>query len=74
MVSELATLGEKVQALVTWRDPRATIIFLFCVVGFLVIVIVPARVTIFIWIIYYLRHPRFRSDLPSIVVNFCLLE
>ncbi|TKY58002.1 QUIRKY protein [Spatholobus suberectus] len=71
LINDLATLGEKLQALFTWRDPRATTIFLmFCVVGFLVTVTVPARVVIFIWITYYLRHPRFRDTLPSVPENF----
>ncbi|KAK7321581.1 hypothetical protein VNO77_32373 [Canavalia gladiata] len=71
MANDLATLGEKVQTLSTWRDPRATTIFLlFCGVGFLVTVTVPAHVVIFIWITYYLRHPRFRSILPSPSQNF----
>ncbi|XP_027333637.1 FT-interacting protein 7-like [Abrus precatorius] len=71
VANDLATLGERVQALSNWRDPRATTIFLlFCVVGFLVTVIVPVRVVIFIWITYYLRHPRFRGILPSVPQNF----
>ena len=71
LTSDLATLGEKLQALVTWRDRRATTVFLlFCSVGFLVTVTVPARAIIFIWITYYLRHPRFREIEPSVLVNF----
>ncbi|XP_020227956.1 FT-interacting protein 7 [Cajanus cajan] len=70
--NDLASIGEMVLAVFTWRDPRATMIFLmFCVVGFLVTITIPARVIIFIWITYYLRHPRYRGcDLPSASVNF----
>ncbi|KAK7383369.1 hypothetical protein VNO78_29046 [Psophocarpus tetragonolobus] len=71
MTDDLAIIGEKLQALVTWRDPIATTMFLlFCGVGFLVSITVPARVIIFIWITYYLRHPRLRNMFPSVVENF----
>ncbi|KAJ1442836.1 Phosphoribosyltransferase C-terminal [Sesbania bispinosa] len=69
--NDLASIGERLQSLSSWRDPRATMIFLlFCVVGFLVTVTIPAQFIICIWITFYLRHPRFRSNLPSIPENF----
>ncbi|KAG4931465.1 hypothetical protein JHK86_048426 [Glycine max] len=71
LTSDLATLGEKLQALVTWGDQRATTVFLlFCGVGFLVTIIVPARALIFIWITYYLRHPRLWEIEPFVLMNF----
>ena len=71
LASDLATILERLHSLSSWRDPRATQMFLlFCVVGFLVTVTVSAKVIIFFGIIYYLRHPRFRSVLPSVPANF----
>ncbi|XP_058725004.1 FT-interacting protein 7-like, partial [Vicia villosa] len=61
-VSYLATIGEKVESLCSWRDPRATtLFFIFCVAGLVVTMILPLQVIIFIWIMFYLRHPRYRS-------------
>ncbi|KAK7310676.1 hypothetical protein RJT34_08322 [Clitoria ternatea] len=71
LVTKLATLLERVQGLSNWRVPRATTMFLlFCGVGFLVSIIVPAQVIIFTCITYYLRHPRFRDSTFSIPQNF----
>lgn len=67
----LATIGERLQSLCSWRDPRATTLFLlFCVVGLLVTIVVPSQVIIFIWIMFYLRHPRFRNSDPLVPHNF----
>ncbi|AES59194.2 FT-interacting protein 3 [Medicago truncatula] len=64
-VDELATILEKLQSLISWRDPRATFIFLvFCVVCLPVTYFVPLKVIIFPCIFIYLRHPRFRSNTP----------
>ncbi|CAL5206215.1 unnamed protein product [Lathyrus oleraceus] len=61
-VSHSATIGEKLQSLCSWRDPRATKSFLsFCFAGFVVTMFLPSQVIIFIWIMFYLRHPRYRS-------------
>ncbi|KAF7805063.1 FT-interacting protein 1-like [Senna tora] len=71
MANDLATIGERLKCLSSWRDPRATTLFLiFCCVSFLVTVTVPAQLIIFIWITFCLRHPRFRGVLPSIPQNF----
>ncbi|KAE9586245.1 putative phosphoribosyltransferase [Lupinus albus] len=70
MVDEIATIGEKVQSLSSWRDEIATFLFaLFCSVGLLVTIIVPTQVLIFLCITYYLWYPRFRSILPSVPEN-----
>jgi len=64
-VDQLATILEKLQSLITWRDPRATRIFLvFCVVCLPITYFVPLKVIIFPCIFIYLRHPRFRSNTP----------
>lgn len=71
MANDVATIGERLQSLRSWRDPRATTLFLiFCCAAFLVTLTLPAKMIIFLWITLCLRHPRFRSVLPSIPHNF----
>ena len=71
VLGDMATQGERVQSLLSWRDPRATIIFLcFCFVACLVTYIAPFRLLIFVSVAYVLRHPRFRVGFPSVVQNF----
>lgn len=73
MANEVATMGERLQSLRSWRDPRATSLFLiFCCVFYIVTLVLPARFIIFLWITFCLRHPRFRSVLPSIPQNFLM--
>ncbi|KAK8557607.1 hypothetical protein V6N13_007965 [Hibiscus sabdariffa] len=71
VVGDMATQGERFQALLSWRDPRATflsVIFcLFAAVGFYA---VPFKVVVALWGIYALRPPRFRSKLPSRALSF----
>ncbi|XP_048504056.1 multiple C2 domain and transmembrane region protein 10 [Beta vulgaris subsp. vulgaris] len=71
VVGDMATQGERFQALLSWRDPRATFLFvilcLFAAIGFYV---VPMKVVVALWGIYYLRPPRFRSKLPAQVFSF----
>ncbi|KAK8496291.1 hypothetical protein V6N13_100140 [Hibiscus sabdariffa] len=71
VVGDMATQGERFQALLSWRDPRATFLFvifcLFAAVGFYV---VPFKVIVALWGIYALRPPRFRSKLPSRALSF----
>ncbi|XVF72129.1 hypothetical protein PTKIN_Ptkin12aG0095400 [Pterospermum kingtungense] len=62
VVGDMATQGERFQALLNWRDPRATFLYvifcLFAAVGFYV---VPFRLVVALWALYALRPPRFRS-------------
>ncbi|XP_057964550.1 multiple C2 domain and transmembrane region protein 10 [Malania oleifera] len=71
VVGDMATQGERFQALLSWRDPRATFLFvmvcLFAAVGFYV---VPIRVVVALWGLYALRPPRFSSRLPSRALSF----
>ncbi|KAJ4832297.1 FT-interacting protein 4 [Turnera subulata] len=71
VVGDMATQGERFQALLSWRDPRATFLFvlmcLFAAVGFYA---VPIRVVVALWGLYMLRPPRFRSKLPSRPLSF----
>ncbi|KAG5022060.1 hypothetical protein JHK85_018402 [Glycine max] len=71
MMADLATQGERVQALLSWRDPRATFLFvIFCFVAVIVTYLVPFRILMFMWVTYVLRPPRFRFDMPAVPQNF----
>ncbi|KAI4349314.1 hypothetical protein L6164_009919 [Bauhinia variegata] len=71
VVGDMATQGERFHALLSWRDPRATFLFVLCcllaAVGFYA---VPIRVVVALWGIYSMRPPRFRSKLPSRALSF----
>lgn len=68
---DLATQGERVQALVTWRDPRATGIFIgFCFLVSVLMYVVPTKMVAVVGGFYYLRHPLFRDRMPSPGLNF----
>lgn len=71
VVGDLATQGERAQAILSWRDSRATSIFIiFSLIWAVFIYITPFQVVAIIVGIYMLRHPRFRSKMPSVPVNF----
>ncbi|KAK4415427.1 FT-interacting protein 1 [Sesamum alatum] len=71
VAGDIATQGERLQSLLSWRDPRATSLFiLFCVCAAVVLYMTPIRVVILAAGLYVLRHPRFRSKLPSVPSNF----
>lgn len=71
VVGDVATQGERVQALLSWRDPRATVIFLvFCLVAATVLYAAPFQVLVLIAGFYAMRHPRFRHKLPPGPINF----
>ncbi|BBN13059.1 hypothetical protein MPTK1_6g00440 [Marchantia polymorpha subsp. ruderalis] len=66
-----ATQGERLQALLSWRDPRATSIFVtFCLVAAIVLYVTPFRVVAVLLGVYVLRHPKFRDPLPAVPLNF----
>ncbi|KAM1120233.1 hypothetical protein ACFX13_045110 [Malus domestica] len=71
VVGDLATQGERAQALLSWRDPRATAIFIiFALIWAMLIYVTPFRLIAVLFGIYLLRHPRFRSKMHSAPVNF----
>jgi hypothetical protein len=70
-LGELATMGERVQSLLSWRDPRATAIFItFCLTAAIVLYVTPFQVVAVLLGVYILRHPRFRDPLPPVPWNF----
>nr|GMC79405.1 FT-interacting protein 1-like [Ipomoea batatas]GMC82043.1 FT-interacting protein 1-like [Ipomoea batatas]GMC84344.1 FT-interacting protein 1-like [Ipomoea batatas]GMC88711.1 FT-interacting protein 1-like [Ipomoea batatas] len=71
VVGDLATQGERLQSLLSWRDPRATALFvIFCLVAAIVLYVTPFQVVALLAGFYMLRHPRFRHKLPSVPLNF----
>ncbi|KAK4476405.1 hypothetical protein RD792_015556 [Penstemon davidsonii] len=71
LFGDLATQGERFYNLLTWRDPRATALFLiFCLVASLVLYVTPPKAVISVMGFYAMRHPRFRDQLPSYPMNF----
>ncbi|KAJ0048139.1 hypothetical protein Pint_15190 [Pistacia integerrima] len=71
VVGDVATQGERCQALLSWRDPRATAIFVtFCLVAALVLFVTPFQVIAALAGFWVMRHPRFRHRLPSVPINF----
>ncbi|KAI5315636.1 hypothetical protein L3X38_044812 [Prunus dulcis] len=71
VVHDMATQGERFQALLSWRDPRATFVFsIFCLSAAVVFYAVPIRVVVVLLGLYVLRPPRFRSRLPCQPLSF----
>lgn len=71
VVGDVATQGERIQNLLSWRDPRATAIFVtFCLVAALVMYVTPFQVVAALAGFYMMRHPRFRHRSPSVPINF----
>ncbi|CAN6220790.1 unnamed protein product [Urochloa humidicola] len=71
VVGDMATQGERLQALLSWRDPRATCLFvLFCLLAAVVLYVTPFKVVALVAGLYVLRHPRFRSRMPAVPSNF----
>ncbi|KAA8518350.1 hypothetical protein F0562_015767 [Nyssa sinensis] len=71
LLGDVAAQGERLEALFNWRDPRATGIFVVvCLFASLVFYVVPFKAFVLGLGFYYLRHPRFRDDMPSMPINF----
>ncbi|BAF20880.1 multiple C2 domain and transmembrane region protein 16 [Oryza sativa Japonica Group] len=71
MVGDVATQAERLQALVSWRDPRATGVFVaLCVFVAMALYVVPIKVVAVVAGFYYLRHPMFRDRMPAPAINF----
>ncbi|KAH7512422.1 FT-interacting protein 1 [Ziziphus jujuba] len=71
VVGDIATQGERFHALLSWRDPRATSLFvIFCLIAAVVLYVTPFQMIALVAGVFWLRHPRFRSKLPSVPSNF----
>ncbi|KAM6569752.1 hypothetical protein CsatB_017737 [Cannabis sativa] len=71
VLGDFATQGERVQALVSWRDPRATKLFIgVCLAITMILYVVPPKMVAVALGFYYLRHPMFRDPMPPASLNF----
>ncbi|XP_042415662.1 FT-interacting protein 7-like [Zingiber officinale] len=71
MVGHLANHAERLQALLNWRDPRATAMFaVFALAMAGVLWSVPFQLVVVIFGLYAMRHPKLRSKTPSLAFNF----
>ncbi|KAK1275304.1 hypothetical protein QJS04_geneDACA001886 [Acorus gramineus] len=71
VAGDLATQGERLQGILSWRDPRATaIVVMFSVVLAFILYVTPFQVVAVIAGLYLLRHPKFRTKMPSAPFNF----
>ncbi|EHA8592546.1 FT-interacting protein 3 [Cocos nucifera] len=71
VVGDLATQGERAQAILSWRDPRATAIFIMLsLIVAIFLYVTPFQMVAVLLVLYLLRHPKLRSKLPSVPFNF----
>ncbi|XP_077247816.1 C2 calcium/lipid-binding plant phosphoribosyltransferase family protein [Tasmannia lanceolata] len=71
VLGDVATQGERMQALVCWKDPRATKLFIgVCLVVAVVMYVVPPKMVAVALGFYFLRHPMFRDPMPPASLNF----
>lgn len=71
VVGDLAMQGERFQGLLSWRDPRATSLFIiFCLIASVTLYVTPFKIVVLVVGLFLMRHPRFRSKLPSVPSNF----
>ncbi|MCO5559155.1 hypothetical protein L7F22_012748 [Adiantum nelumboides] len=71
VLTDLVTQLERFNALLSWRDPRATCIFiLFCFMTAIILYVTPLRVLGVLFGLYIFRPPRFRHSMPSPAMNF----
>ncbi|KAG2301844.1 hypothetical protein Bca52824_030495 [Brassica carinata] len=72
VLGDLATQGERVKNLLSWRDPRTTFLLsMFCLVACGVIFLASMKLLLTLLAFYVMRHPRLRVfDIPSVPQNF----
>ncbi|CAM8910566.1 hypothetical protein QQ045_032241 [Rhodiola kirilowii] len=71
VIGDMATQGERLQSLLSWRDPRASFLFVvLCLFIAVALYITPFRIVALLAGMFWLRHPRFRSKMPSPPGNF----
>ncbi|KAL6583938.1 hypothetical protein OROMI_003227 [Orobanche minor] len=71
VLGDFATQGERLQALVSWRDPRATKLFIgLCLAITIILYTVPAKMVAVALGFYFLRHPMFRDPMPPASLSF----
>ncbi|CAA0805757.1 Calcium-dependent lipid-binding (CaLB domain) plant phosphoribosyltransferase family protein [Striga hermonthica] len=71
VAGDMATQGERVGSLLSWRDPRASALFVvFCFLAAVVTYVTPGRLVVLALGFYVLRHPKLRSKVPWSGANF----
>ncbi|KAE8728205.1 Detected protein of confused Function [Hibiscus syriacus] len=71
IIGDLATQAERLNSMLSWRDPRATSMFMaFCVIACVTFHLVPCRLFALGFGFFAMRHPRFRINIPSLPQNF----
>ncbi|KMT20632.1 hypothetical protein BVRB_1g006100 [Beta vulgaris subsp. vulgaris] len=71
VLGDVAAQGERAQALLSWRDPRASAIFLtICLVAAVILYATPFQVMALVGGFSVMRHPKFRSKYPATPMNF----
>lgn len=71
VIGDLASQAERALVILSWRDPRATAIFIiFALIWAVFLYATPFHVIAVLFGLYLLRHPRFRNKMPSVPVNF----
>lgn len=71
VVGDVASQLERIQALLSWRDPRATVMFvIFCFAAAIMLYVTPFQVLALLTVFYVMRHPRFRHKTPAAPLNF----
>lgn len=71
LLGDIAAQGERVQSILSWRDPRATAIFTsLCIIAGIIFWYVPFQCIPLLAGMYVLRHPWLRDQLPPYHYNF----
>ncbi|KAG2615191.1 hypothetical protein PVAP13_3NG071970, partial [Panicum virgatum] len=71
VMGDVASFGERITSLTTWRDPTATSIFgIFTLAAAIMLYFAPWKVLVAIAGVYTMRHPKLRQKTPSFVGNF----
>jgi hypothetical protein len=66
VVGDLAMQGERLQSLLSWRDPRATALFVvFCFIAAIVLYVTPFRVVVFLAGLYVLSKDGNGDPIPD---------
>lgn len=71
VIGDLATQLERVNSVLSWRDPKATLMFLImCLIGGFVVYMSPLRYLVILAGTYVMRPPRMRANISSLPQNF----
>ncbi|KAL8547861.1 hypothetical protein ACS0TY_007251 [Phlomoides rotata] len=71
VVGDLAMQGERIGCVLSWRDPRASALFVvFCLFAAFVLYVTPFQIVVLLLGLYVLRHPKLRTKTPHLCTNF----